>query len=141
MDPVTIGLNFVSKIADKIWPDPAQKAEALYKLEQMKQTGELALLTAETELAKGQLEINKVEAASSNIFVAGGRPFIMWVCGISFAYVSLVEPLLRFVTTVFFGYTGAFPVINTDLTLQVLFGILGLGAMRTTEKIKGVLKQ
>lgn len=141
MDPVTIGLNFVSRIADKIWPDPAQKAEALYKLEQMKQTGELAVLTAETELAKGQLEINKVEAASSSIFVAGGRPFIMWVCGISFAYVSLIEPLARFIATVMFGYTGQFPVINTDLTLQVLFGILGLGAMRTTEKIKGVLKQ
>lgn len=141
MDPVTMGLNFVSKIADKIWPDPAQKADALFKLEQMKQTGELALLTAETELAKGQLEINKVEAASSSIFIAGGRPFIMWVCGISFAYVSLIEPLARFIATVMFGYTGQFPVINTDLTLQVLFGILGLGAMRTTEKIKGVLKQ
>jgi hypothetical protein len=136
MDPITTGINFVTKVADKLWPDPAEKANALYKLQELKQNGELAFLQAETELAKGQLEINKIEAASTSIFVSGARPFIMWTCGVSFAYVALLEPILRFIASVGFGYTGAFPAIDTNLTLQVLLGILGLGALRTTEKIK-----
>jgi hypothetical protein len=90
------------------------------------------------ELAKGQLEVNKVEAASASIFVSGGRPFVMWVCGIALAYASIVEPTGRFIARVFFGYDGEFPIIDTTLTMQILFGILGLGAYRMNEKINGV---
>lgn len=104
-------------------------------------------LQAEIELRKldqaldlGQIEVNKVEAASSSTFVAGARPFIMWVCGVAFAYASVLEPLLRFASKVWWGYTGDFPVIDTDLTMQVLFGILGLGALRSVEKVKGVAR-
>lgn len=85
-----------------------------------------------------QIEVNKEEAKSLNVFVAGWRPFVGWVCGIGLAYVAIVEPLLRFVAVVMFSYTGDFPVIDTTLTMQVLIGILGLGALRSTEKIKYV---
>jgi hypothetical protein len=83
LDPITAGLDFVSKIADKIWPNPADKAAGLLELEKLRQTGELAVLAAETELAKGQLAINAEEAKSENLFVAGWRPFIGWVCGLA----------------------------------------------------------
>ena len=53
------------------------------------------------------------------------------------AYAALIEPLARFVAKVWVGYVGEFPVISTDLTLQILMGMLGLGAMRSAEKIKG----
>jgi hypothetical protein len=60
------------------------------------------------------------------------------VCGFAFAYAAILEPVARFVAAVMFGYKGAFPAIDTALTIQVLFGILGLGAMRMREKEKGV---
>jgi hypothetical protein len=95
---------------------------------------------AETKRLESQTEINKIEAASSSLWVAGARPFIMWVCGIAFAYASVLEPVLRFASKVWFGYAGDFPVIDTNLTMQVLFGILGLGVMRSAEKWKGFAK-
>lgn len=130
LDPVTAVLEIGSKVFDRFFPDPAQAAAAKLELYKLQQSGELAQIT-------GQLDINREEAKSTNWFVAGARPFIMWGCGVAMLYASLFEPLLRFVAQVWFGYTGAFPVIDTSLTTQVLLGILGLGGMRTVEKMKG----
>ena len=102
-------------------------------------------LAAEIEMKKldqaidmAQIDVNKEEAKSQSVFVAGWRPAIGWTCGLAFAYAAVFEPMLRFAAQVWFGYSGAFPAIDTDLTMQVLFGILGLGALRTAEKVKGV---
>jgi hypothetical protein len=105
----------------------------------MQQAGELAQLAADTDLAKLQIQTNIEEAKSTNWFVAGWRPAIGWVCGAGLAYAALVEPFARFAAKVWFGYTGEFPAIDTDLTLQVMMGMLGLGAMRSAERIKGVI--
>lgn len=129
--------NFAKGLVDRIWPDPATKAKALLDLEELHQKGELAKLASETELLKGQLEINKVEASSTSMFIAGARPFILWTCGVAFVYAAILEPLARFVAQVMYSYKGPFPVIDTMLTLQVLMGLLGLGAMRTYEKRTG----
>lgn len=108
-------------------------------------TTEKERLAAEIEMRKldqsidlAQIDVNKEEAKSSSLFVAGWRPAIGWTCGIAFAYAAVFDPMLRFAAQVWFGYTGQFPVIDTDITLQVLFGILGLGALRTAEKVKKV---
>ena len=103
----------------------------------MQATGELAQLAATTDLAKAQIAVNLEEAKSTNWAIAGARPAVMWVCAFAFGYVAVVEPMARFAAAVWFGYTGAFPVIDTNLTMQVLFGILGLGAFRTLEKVRG----
>ena len=139
MNPLLLsGLFDLGKgLIDRLWPDPAQKAAAALELARMQQTGELANLAADTDLAKLQIQTNIEEAKSTNWWVAGARPFIMWTCGVSLAYVSVVEPISRFVAKVWFGYVGDFPVIDTNLTMQILMGILGLGAYRTAEKIKG----
>lgn len=130
--------DFAGKIIDKLFPDPAQKAQAQLELLKMQQSGELAKLAAETDIAKAQIAVNQEEAKSSSLFIAGGRPFILWVCGVAFAYATIGEPVARFIASVIFHYTGAYPVIDTMLTLQILFGLLGLGGMRTFEKVKGV---
>lgn len=137
-DPVSAALEVGGKIIDRLWPDPTKAGEAKLELARMAQSGELAKLTAETELAKGQLQINAEEAKSQRLFVSGWRPAVGWVCGAAFAYAAVIEPVGRFVAAVYFGYKGAFPVIDTALTMQVLFGILGLGALRTREKEKSV---
>lgn len=129
--------DFAGKVVDKLFPDPAQKAQAQLELFKLQQSGELAKFAAETEITKAQIAVNQEEAKSTNWFIAGGRPFIMWVCGLAFAYVSLGEPLARFVMTVLYHYQGPYPAIDTTVTMQVLLGLLGLGVMRTTEKLKG----
>lgn len=98
---------------------------------------ERAQMAAALQIIQGQLDANKAEAASTNWFVAGARPFILWGCGFAMLYASLFEPLLRFVTTVAFHYSGPFPVIDATLTTQVLLGLLGLAGMRSVEKLKG----
>ena len=139
MNPLLISGLFsaAQSLIGRFFPDPEKQAEAQRALLQMQQNGELAQLASETDLAKLQLQVNVEEAKSTNWFVAGARPFIMWTCGVSLAYVSVIEPVSRFVAKVWFGYVGDFPVIDTNLTMQILMGILGLGAYRTAEKIKG----
>jgi hypothetical protein len=130
LDPVTAILDIGNTLIQRIFPDPAQAADAKLKLLEMQQNGELAAMTAQTD-------INKVEAASTSLFVSGWRPFVGWVGGFGLAYAAIVEPLLRLIAT-FMGYTGTFPAIDTTITMQVLFGLLGLGAMRSIDKFNGV---
>tara|TARA_R110002167_G_scaffold51928_1_gene150287 strand:- start:17 stop:394 length:378 start_codon:yes stop_codon:yes gene_type:complete len=84
------------------------------------------------ELAKGQLEVNKAEAAHKSLFVAGWRPAIGWICGLSLLYSTLLSPILGIWVTV--------PPIDSSLLTTVLMGMLGLGAMRTVEKTKSVAR-
>jgi hypothetical protein len=137
VDPLTAGIELGTMLIGKIWPNPADQANALFKLEELKQKGDLAELSGYLTTLTGQLEINKVEAAHPSIWVAGWRPFIGWVCGLGLLYVSLIEPLARFIATMN-GYEGTFPVIDTTITMQVLLGMLGLGAQRSWDKSKGV---
>lgn len=90
------------------------------------------------KLQLAQIAVNTEEAKHASLFVAGWRPFVGWTCGVSLAYVGLVEPLLRFVATVGFGYGGQYPVVDTNLTMQVLVGLLGIGALRSLDKKNGV---
>lgn len=138
MDPLSILLGLGSKVIDKLFPDQAQRDAAKLELLKMQQSGELAQLAADTSLATAQIGVNAEDAKSSSVFVSGARPFVLWGCGVALVYVSLIEPMMRFVAVVAFGYGGAFPSIDTTLTTQVLLGLLGLGGLRTIDKIKGV---
>lgn len=83
-----------------------------------------------------QVEVNKEEAKNANIFVSGWRPFIGWICGFALLYVAIAEPMARFTFTMW-GYTGSYPVVNTDITMQVLLGMLGLAGLRSYDKKMG----
>lgn len=122
-------IKSVGQIADDLTTSDKERMQA-----------DLDAYKAETERMDGQVEINKIEAASSSLFVSGGRPFVVWVCAVALAYAAVIEPMARFVAKVGFGYDGDFPDINTDLTMQVLVGVLGLGAYRSFEKVKGVAR-
>jgi len=82
------------------------------------------------ELAQGQLEVNKVEAAHKSLFVAGWRPAIGWICGLALMYSTILAPILGIWFTV--------PPVDSSLLTTVLMGMLGLGGLRTIEKAKGV---
>ena len=96
---------------------------------------ELQLQQLENALSTGQLEINKAEAQHPNIFIAGWRPFVGWIGGLSLAYIAIIEPIMRFVATLN-GYTGGFPTIDTTITMQVLLAMLGIGGMRSFDKMR-----
>ena len=89
------------------------------------------------ELAKGQMEINKTEAAHKSLFVAGWRPAIGWICGLGMASNFLIIPIANFVLALT-GSTILIPLLDTGEMMPVLMGMLGLGAMRTYEKKQGV---
>ena len=121
----------IGKVLDRVIPDKGAAAEAKLKLLELQQTGELAHLAAETELAKGQLEINKAEAANPNLFVSGWRPCVGWVCCLALAYQFFIRPAL-----VTFGKPA--PDLPMGDLITILLGLLGLGTLRTVEKIKKV---
>ena len=85
------------------------------------------------ELAKGQLAVNQTEAAHKSLFVALWRPAIGWICGFALLYSTIISPILGIWFTV--------PPVDSSLLTSVLMGMLGLGAMRTAEKVKGVQRE
>jgi hypothetical protein len=137
LDPVTAMLDIGGKVIDRLFPDPSQAATAKLELIRLQQTGELAQLSASLDIAKGQLAINQAEASNTSIFVAGPRPFIMWVCGFAFAYKFILAPAAAFALTAA-GHPITLPVLDFTEMSTVLMGLLGLGGLRTVEKIKGV---
>ena len=138
MDPLTI-LSIGGKILDKItdyFPSAEAKDKAKLALLEMSQRGELAFLSAETQLAVGQIEVNKNEAANQSFFVSGWRPSVGWACSATFITQYVIGPLVTFGTTLS-GHPIALPVMDMSTIMPVLIGMLGLGGYRTIEKIKG----
>lgn len=96
-----------------------------------------------------QTRINEAEAKHRSFFIAGARPFILWVCGIGLAYHSIIQPCAIFLLNVciyafgadpvlFNQIINAMPVFDTEVLMTLLFGLLGLGSLRTYEKYKGL---
>ena len=133
IDPLTAALDIGKSLITRIWPDPKDQAEQLFKLEELKQKGDLAQLNAMVVSLQGQLHINAVEASHKSIFVAGWRPFVGWVGGFSLLYAGIVEPIMRFAAKMN-DYSGVFPAIDTSITLTILMGMLGMGGMRSYDK-------
>lgn len=130
----------VVSIINKLIPDKAAAAAATAQLQQMALQGqlndELAQLQAVTS---NQSDINKVEAASTSFFVAGWRPGIGWVCALALCAQYIVRPTLLWVS-VAAGHplkVDDLPGLDNNLW-QLMFGMLGMGTLRTVEKFKGV---
>jgi hypothetical protein len=136
-DPISVLLEVGSKVIDRVFPDPAAAASAKLELLKLQQSGELAQLAADTDLAKGQLAVNQVEAASGSVLVSGWRPFIGWVCGCAFAWNWIGLPIAKLGLTVWGHPVDLFQADMSEM-LPVLLGMLGLGGLRSWEKVKGV---
>ena len=123
----------VTGLLDKFIEDKDQKARLAHEIATMAEK-------YAHENALAQIEVNKTEAASRNPFVAGWRPFIGWTCGIALAWHFVLAPFLLFIG----GWVGVeiptLPAFDMDALMTVLLGMLGLGSMRSFEKIKGVSK-
>jgi len=132
LDPVSALLDIGGKVIDRVWPDPIQAATAKLELIKLQQSGELAAMA-------GQLEINKVEAASASVFVSGWRPFIGWVCGAACAWNWIGLKIALFAAAYFEHSLNLAPADLSEMT-PVLMGMLGIGGLRTIEKLNGVAR-
>lgn len=128
-----------ARLIDKVLPDPAAKAQAQLDLMKLAQSGELAQLDADLKLALGQLEVNKAEAESGSLFVGGWRPAVGWICASGLLYQLMLAPLFGWVAMNAWQWLPP-PKLEMDTLLTLLFGMLGLGAYRTVEKVRGVAK-
>ncbi|MDK1287399.1 3TM-type holin [Pseudoalteromonas umbrosa] len=90
------------------------------------------LLNKQSEI---QAHINSVQASHRSRFVAGARPFLMWVCGFGFLFAFVINPILQWL----FPEQGV-PVLPLEVMLELTLGMLGLAGLRTIEKLKGVAK-
>lgn len=103
--------------------------------------GEIQRDMAEAQI-KGelaQLDVNKAEAVSGNMFVAGWRPSIGWVCSTALAYQFVLAPLGTWFAAII-GHPVPSPPLLDEMLWQLMFGMLGMGSLRTFEKVKGVAK-
>lgn len=124
------------QLVEKLIPDPTAQAEAKLRAVEMAQKGDLASLDAEMRLALGQIEVNKAEA-STDLFRGGWRPFAGWTCGAGLAYEFVLRPILPWVVGLFGAQVSPMPPIDTDTLTVLLTGMLGLGGLRSIERIKG----
>ena len=132
-------LNIGTKIIERVIPDPAAKLAATQKLAELQQAGELADMAHELALVQTQTDINKVEAASTNWWTSGWRPYIGWVCGTGLLINSILRPLLMWASSGF--KPEAFPVLDVAPLMTLLTGMLGLAGLRTYEKTQNVQGQ
>lgn len=123
----------VSGLLDKFIEDKDQKAQLAHDIATMSERHA-------QELAKGQLEINKAEAASGSVFKGGWRPFIGWVCGVAFAYHFVLQPFIVFGVTAAGVEIPELPSFDMSSLMTVMMGMLGLGGLRSYEKKQGLTK-
>lgn len=123
-DAVAAGL----KVIDKFVPDPAAKVKAEEQLRADLQAWD-----------KAQTDVNAVEAANENIFVSGWRPALGWTCAFAFAFIYVIGPMITWLSTMA-GNPIPLPSFNVDALMGLTLGMLGLGGLRTYEKVKGVAK-
>lgn len=126
-------LNVVGTVVDRVIPDPKDKLELQEKLAAIAD----AEAAREHEEVMGQIQTNTAEASNTNLFVSGWRPFVGWVCGVGVGYSFILEPLGEFVAKMF-GYNGAFPALDMGNLMTLMMGMLGMGYLRTKEKMGGV---
>ena len=123
LDPLTAGIGLAETVISKIWPD--------------KSAQEAAQLAAAVAIVQGQLDTNKAEAASPSAFTSGWRPGIGWVCALALFMQYIARPMLMWGGIVTGHQWPTLPGIDDNLW-QLMLGMLGLGGLRSFEKVKGV---
>ena len=144
MNPVALGgiVQAVGQIADDLITTDKERLDAELELKRLG----LEASRIEADLVQGQLDVNRVEAASSSLFVAGWRPAIGWIGAAALGYQFLAYPLLTWSWALLQarglvpGHLAPPPMLDTDALWVVLSGMLGIAGLRSVEKVKGVAR-
>lgn len=141
-DPLSAAFELGTTVINKIWPDPEKQAEEQRKLAELYQKGDLAELDAHVKLMLAQLKVNAAEAQHKSIFVAGWRPFIGWIGGSALAYQFIVYPILTWLWAIFQALgkipsdLSPPPILETGALFSIVTAMLGVGGMRSFDKLK-----
>lgn len=122
-DPVTAVSDLANTVISRLWPDKTEQ--------------ERAQMAAALTVVQGQLDANREAAKNPSVFVSGARPFIMWVCGAGCAWNWIGLPVAKFALALAGVSIGLSPADLSEM-MPLLLGMLGLGGLRTVEKINGV---
>jgi hypothetical protein len=133
MNPLDL-LGIGMKLIDKFIPDKAEAERAKLSLFDMQQRGEFKEWDVLTASDKGQTDTNMVEAQSESLFKSGWRPAVGWACVSGLFYQVFARPLLSWASLNLSWQIP--PTLEMDTLMTLLFGMLGLGAYRTYEKVK-----
>lgn len=125
---LTALIPILDRVLGAVIPDPAAKAKAISDL-----------LEAFSKLDLGQLQVNQAEAQNASVFVAGWRPFIGWVCGSALAYQYVVGPIACWIAAIA-GFDMPTPPPLNEILWELIFGMLGMGALRSFDKFKGIAR-
>ena len=106
--------------------------DSVFTSDEEKAHGDLLKQRLALKPALMQAEINKVQAGHRSIFVAGARPFLMWVCGMGFLFAFVINPVLQWLAP----ELGS-PELPLDAMLELTLAMLGLAGLRTVEKLNG----
>lgn len=133
MNPMVLGpiFDLGKTLIERFLPDPEKKREAEMELVRMAADGELRQVLA-------QLEINAREASHASVWVSGWRPGFGWCGCAGFLYATILQPLLAWGAAIK-GWPAP-PDLNLDLLWVVVTGLLGIGGLRSIEKVKGASK-
>jgi len=123
----------IAGIIGKLVPDKDQAAKLAHEIATMADTHA-------QQLALGQLKVNEAEAASGSLFKGGWRPAIGWICGLALFWSFILQPFLVFFLVVFGVDLAPLPELKTNDLMPILLGMLGLGGLRTYEKVQKVTK-
>ena len=125
LDPITAGIDAVTAIVNKIWPDKTQTEKDAIATQ-------FAILKAQTDAAAAQTDTNKVEAANPNLFVSGWRPFVGWMCGGGLGMQFIIFPLVEYGFNLATGHTIPMPTLDMGTMMTLLFAMPAPGPMSMT---------
>jgi hypothetical protein len=129
----------IFSVINKLIPDPDKAREIQAEIEKALIAKQAEVDKAIAEAARAQTEINLKEAESPSLFVSGWRPFIGWVCGVGCLYSFILQPMLSWGSMWFGG--AELPKLDVSQLMPLILGMLGLGTLRTVEKVQGVDRQ
>jgi hypothetical protein len=151
LDPLTAAFDIGKSILSRVWPDPKDQAEQLFKLEELRSAGDSEKLNAHVQAMAGQLKINLADANSGNAFQSGWRPAIGWVGAVSLALMYIPKALvITYIWTyqaivTLNGWDGVsvlilpvFPDLGVSDIIGLIMSMLGVAAMRSYDKGKGI---
>lgn len=128
-DPFTAGFDLAKTVLNKFFPDAGESEKRKFEQAAREIEQEYSLILA-------QVKVNEEEAKSQSVFVAGARPAAMWVCVLTLAYSGIGVSFMGWVAMAF--GLPPLPIVDSTTTNAILMGLLGLGSMRSFDKIKGV---
>jgi hypothetical protein len=131
--PILDIIDVLGKLVDRFIPDPQAKLDFQLKLAAIADQE----AAREHDEVMGQIGVNTAEASNQNLFVAGWRPAVGWVCATAVGYSFVLEPVGEFFAKVF-GYSGSFPALDMGNLMTLMMGMLGMGYLRTKEKLANV---